>query len=190
MCSKLSPPGIYLLRWGGLGKGVVGWCVRAARLCHGRLGTGQTRTCLNAYPRARHPWKLLRVWEQCSCSAGPGDLIPGWNGSSCCSTSRVLSRYLALQPQSASDCKGGSDPIKSNHRDATSATTERKAASHRAPRIWLHVTKLCGGGNPRPFLCQPPRLPMSNRRRRNVPLSHYPSDKEKTTTTNKQYILI
>lgn len=27
MCSKLSPPGIYLLRWGGLGKGVVGWCV-------------------------------------------------------------------------------------------------------------------------------------------------------------------
>lgn len=29
MCSKLSPPGIYLLRWGGLGKGVVGWCVRA-----------------------------------------------------------------------------------------------------------------------------------------------------------------
>lgn len=24
MCSKLSPPGIYLLRWGGLGKGVVG----------------------------------------------------------------------------------------------------------------------------------------------------------------------
>lgn len=29
MCSKLSPPGIYLLRWGGLGKGVVGRCVRA-----------------------------------------------------------------------------------------------------------------------------------------------------------------
>lgn len=56
MCSKLSPPGIYLLRWGGLGKGVVGWCVRAARLCHGRLGTRQTRTCLNAYPCARHPW--------------------------------------------------------------------------------------------------------------------------------------
>lgn len=35
MCSKLSPPGIYLLRWGGLGEG-GGGVAGAARLCHGR----------------------------------------------------------------------------------------------------------------------------------------------------------
>lgn len=153
MCSKLSPPGIYLLRWGGLGKGVVGWCVRAARLCHGRLGTRQTRTCLNAYPCARHPWSSSESESNAAALQARAIWFLGWNLSACCSTSGVLSRYLALQPQSASHCKGGSDQVKSNHGDATSARTERKAASHRAPRIWLHVTELCGGGNPRPFLC-------------------------------------
>lgn len=189
MCSKLSPPGIYLLRWGGLGKGVVGWCVRAARLCHGRLGTRQTRTCLNAYPCARHPWsssesessaaalQARAIWFRDEPAPRAAAHQEHWADTWRCS--RSLPAILKVEVIRSNPTIETQRPLR-----------QRKAASHRAPRIWLHVTKLWGGGNPRPFLCQRPRLPLSNRRSRNVPLSHNPSDKEKTTTTNKQCILI
>lgn len=45
MCGKLSPPGIYLLRWGGLEKD-GGRAASAARLCHGRSGIGRHEPAL------------------------------------------------------------------------------------------------------------------------------------------------
>lgn len=49
MCGKLSPPGIYLLRWGGLGKGAAG----AARLCHGRSSRNRQEPVLVHIPIPR-----------------------------------------------------------------------------------------------------------------------------------------
>lgn len=149
MCSKLSPPGIYLLRWGGGGKGVVGWCVRAARLCHGRLGTRQTRTCLNAYPCARHPWsssesesraaalQARAIWFRDETAPRAAAHREHWADTRRCS--RSLQAIVKVEV------------IWSNPTIEKSARTERKVASHRPPHIWLHVTKLCRGGNPRPL---------------------------------------
>lgn len=49
MCSKLSPPGIYLLRWDGLGGG-GGGVACAARLCHGRSGRDRHEPVLEPSP--------------------------------------------------------------------------------------------------------------------------------------------
>lgn len=88
MCGKLSPPGIYLLRWGGLGKGVVGWRLQPGYVMAGREETDMNLSWCRSVSPQTTVLQRLSVWR-----SSRGHLKPS-SAASVSNTSNSVTLHL------------------------------------------------------------------------------------------------